>query len=143
MPLYPPPVAPLDDTDPALVDLLRALGDRYGPLGVAVTAVLLSDPGAVERAVRKALRRPLFTPEQRAQVGEETADQLERVYAWAADLAALAGRSYGPDELDAPPPAPRTPAVEHAVLGSALNDYLSSRQRPGPVLPWRRPGADA
>lgn len=30
------------DTDPSLVAALRSLGDRYGPLGVALTAVELS-----------------------------------------------------------------------------------------------------
>jgi hypothetical protein len=36
--------ADLDDTDPALIDELRRLGDHWGPLGVALTAAALSSP---------------------------------------------------------------------------------------------------
>lgn len=44
-----PPAAPptLDDVDPTLIERLRDLGDRWGPLGVALAAALLTDPGVV------------------------------------------------------------------------------------------------
>lgn len=37
----------LDDVDPHLIRSLRLLGDRYGPLGVALAAAGLTDPAAV------------------------------------------------------------------------------------------------
>lgn len=37
----------LTDTSTALVEALRRLGDEYGPMGVALTAVALTDQQAV------------------------------------------------------------------------------------------------
>jgi len=54
----------LDDVDPALLDQLRELGRTYGPLGVALAAVKLSDPAAVVRAVMDPRRaEEFFGPE--------------------------------------------------------------------------------
>lgn len=48
------------DVDPALLDRLRELGNAYGPLGVALAAMKLSDPHAVVRAAMDPRRAEEF-----------------------------------------------------------------------------------
>lgn len=40
-------MVPIEETSHLLITMLRALGDEYGPLGVALAAAQLSDPDAV------------------------------------------------------------------------------------------------
>jgi len=47
--LHVPPAGPLslDNVDPTLIERLRDLGDLWGPLGVALAAAALTDPGVL------------------------------------------------------------------------------------------------
>lgn len=47
----------LEDTDPELVELLRDAGDRWGPLGVAITAAALTDPNVLLAHLRSRTTR--------------------------------------------------------------------------------------
>jgi hypothetical protein len=58
------------DVDPHLVRSLRMLGDRYGPLGVALAAAALTDPAAL-------VRQLTATPTERSAWAEPVPELLD------------------------------------------------------------------
>jgi hypothetical protein len=51
------------DTDPNLIQELRALGDTYGPLGVALVAAQLTDEDVLVTQIRRPRVAPLSSEE--------------------------------------------------------------------------------
>lgn len=52
----------LEDTDPALIEVLREAGEKWGPLGVARVAAHLTDPDVLVQSLRQGDRGPAYPP---------------------------------------------------------------------------------
>ncbi|WP_160051270.1 hypothetical protein [Nocardiopsis sp. FR26] len=150
----------LPDTEPALVDALNALGDTYGPLGVALAAAHLSDPKVVARrltnpdeptpppldgdAPAPTTTAALFTGYYRELVaGGMPRDLAKQLVATAATHdrhphvhpAALAAANATRERALASAPEPvKTPVRKRAPKPKGMGPHPSARERRGPLI---------
>ncbi len=75
-----------EDTDPFLIDQLQTMGDRWGPLGVAIAAAHLTDPNVLLTHLRRESDTDDALDGDRPEPAEPDADTLTAVQPARGDL---------------------------------------------------------